>query len=82
MPAEIWTEYAGNRSLATVLARTLNGDPPSFWTPTGKAIIICGIALGMKCVHGRGFIHGDLKPGNILMNGSRRSPYQRLRELL
>jgi serine/threonine protein kinase len=67
--AEIWTQYAGRKSLAKVLAQTAKGDRPSFWTPTGKAIIICGIVLGMKFVHDRGFIHGDLKPGNILLNG-------------
>jgi serine/threonine protein kinase len=67
--AEIHMELAENRSLARVLKRVGWGTAPAFWTPTGKAIIICGIALGMKYVHSQGYIHRDLKPANILING-------------
>jgi serine/threonine protein kinase len=67
--AEIHMELAENRSLALVLERVRLGAAPIFWTVTGKAIIICGIALGMRFVHSKGFIHGDLKPANILING-------------
>jgi serine/threonine protein kinase len=42
---------------------------PQFWNATGISIIICGIILGLRFVHSRGFIHRDLKPSNILING-------------
>jgi serine/threonine protein kinase len=67
--AEIQTEYAPNGSLAQLLWKLGQGQIcPLFWTPTGIGIIICGIVLGMRYIHGRGIIHGDLKPGNILLN--------------
>jgi serine/threonine protein kinase len=37
-------------------------------SPTGIAIIICGIVLGMRFIHSRSFVHRDLKPSNILLN--------------
>jgi serine/threonine protein kinase len=69
-PAQISTEFAGNRSLERVLERARWGGAPSFWTPTGRAIIVCGIALGMRYIHSKGFIHRDLKPANILIDGN------------
>jgi serine/threonine-protein kinase len=62
-------EYAENGSLASVLTRVKSGRRPRFWNPTGIAIIISGIVLGMDFVHSCGFIHRDLKPSNILING-------------
>jgi serine/threonine protein kinase len=35
---------------------------------TEKAIIACGIVLGMKYIHSRGLVHGDLKPENIMID--------------
>jgi serine/threonine protein kinase len=67
-PAEIWTEYAANKSLEDVLERVGWGEDPPFWTPTAKAIIICGIVLGMRFIHSKGYIHRDLKPANILID--------------
>jgi serine/threonine protein kinase len=66
-------EFAENRSLACVLDHVSGGAAPSFWNPTGKAIIICGIVLGMRLVHSKGYIHRDLKPGNILIGANGRS---------
>jgi serine/threonine-protein kinase len=66
--AEIHMEYAENRSLASVLQRAGWREPLEFWNPTGKAMIICGIVLGMRFVHSQGYIHRDLKPRNILIN--------------
>jgi serine/threonine protein kinase len=70
--AEICTEFASNKSLDFVLERVGRADRPFFWNPTGKAILICGIVLGMRYVHSKGYIHQDLKPGNILINGEGR----------
>jgi serine/threonine protein kinase len=72
-PAEIHTEYATNGSLDRVLNLVRHGKTPSFWTPTGIGIIICGIVLGMRFMHSHGFIHQDLKPSNILLNADGRA---------
>jgi serine/threonine protein kinase len=71
--AEIYMEYASNGSLASVLTKAASKPAPSFWNATGIAIIICGIVLGMRFIHSRGFIHYDLKPSNILLNGQGRT---------
>jgi abelson tyrosine-protein kinase 1/abelson tyrosine-protein kinase 2 len=67
-PAEIRTEIAQNGSLKDILEKVRCGTRFPFWNPTGKAVLICGIALGMRFVHSKGIIHGDLKPSNILLN--------------
>jgi serine/threonine protein kinase len=67
--AEIHMEFAENRCLASVLDRVRCGAAADYWSPTVKGIIICGIVLGMKFMHAKGYIHRDLKPANILING-------------
>ena len=47
----IITEYMPNGSLDDVLKQVRAGNPPKFWTPTNIAIIITGIACGMRYVH-------------------------------
>jgi serine/threonine protein kinase len=59
-------ELAEHGSLQRVMEQG-QAAPEEFWNPTGKAIIICGIVLGMRFVHSKGYIHGDLKPSNILI---------------
>jgi serine/threonine protein kinase len=67
--AQIHIEYAPNGSLGRLLAKIApSADRPSFWSPTGIGIVICGIVMGMRYVHSCGLIHGDLKPANILLN--------------
>jgi serine/threonine protein kinase len=66
--AQIQTEYAANGSLKRLLSDLKMGMTHCFWNPTGRALLICGIVLGMRYIHWSGIIHGDLKPGNILID--------------
>jgi hypothetical protein len=72
-PAEIHMEYASNGSLDRIFNLVRQGAKPSFWTPTGIGIIICGIVLGMRFMHAHDYIHQDLKPSNILLDGNGRT---------
>jgi TPR repeat protein len=60
----IVTEFAGNGSLANHLssAKCPLSDSNKI------ARIIVGIALAMRFLHSRGFVHCDLKPENILLD--------------
>jgi serine/threonine protein kinase len=69
-PAEIHTALAENGSLSGVLEKVAYGTRFPFWNPTGKGILICGIALGLRFVHSKGIIHSDLKPSNILLTSA------------
>jgi serine/threonine protein kinase len=46
------------------------GLSPDFWNPNGIGKIICGIVFGMRAVHEKRLIHGNLKPSNILIDKS------------
>jgi serine/threonine protein kinase len=49
--------FMRNASLAAVLKRVKTGNPTPFWTPTGKAIIACGILRGIEFIHSHGAMH-------------------------
>jgi serine/threonine protein kinase len=59
----IVTEYAGHGSLAS----RFTADSP-LRGPNRIAKIVVGVALGMRFVHSRGFVHRNLTPGNILLD--------------
>jgi serine/threonine protein kinase len=67
-PAEIWTPKAENGSLSEIIEKAAHGTHFRFWNPTGKGILIIGIALGLRFIHAKGIIHRDLKPSNVLVN--------------
>jgi hypothetical protein len=71
--AQIHLELAEHGSLRDVLRRIAGKRVPQFWTPTGMAIIICDIVLGMRYIHSRSVVHRDLKPSNILVTRSGRA---------
>jgi len=66
--AQIGTEFAVNGSLRSALDKLRNGSPPNFMNGTGIAIIVSGLAHGMKFIHSSGVIHRDLKPENVLLD--------------
>jgi serine/threonine protein kinase len=67
---EIQMEYAPNGSLAAMLSKDRSRIP---WNPTHIGILICDIALGLRYMHSQGIVHGDLKPGNIVLDGEWRA---------
>jgi serine/threonine protein kinase len=71
--AEIHLEHAAHGSLEQILIDVRLGLRPKWWTNTRICIIICGIVLGLRYVHKCGFIHQDLKPSNVLINGRYRA---------
>ena len=65
----VFTEFMPNRSLDVHIKACQSGNPPSFWCDhTKMTIILVGICLGLRYVHGRGFIYRDMKPGNVLLD--------------
>jgi serine/threonine protein kinase len=57
--AQIGTEFVSGGSLREAFGRL---------DDTGKAIVICGIVMGMRFIHGRCVVHRDLKPENIMLD--------------
>jgi serine/threonine protein kinase len=58
-PAQIATEFVAGGSLR---------EAPPRLDDTEKAIVICGIVVGMQFIYSRGFVHRDLKPENITLD--------------
>ncbi|MEO5884408.1 MAG: protein kinase, partial [Candidatus Limnocylindrales bacterium] len=54
-------EYVDGEDLATILRR--NGPLP----PTQAARIAAAVARALAAAHGRGIVHRDVKPGNVLI---------------
>ena len=59
----ILTDYQPNGSLQNII----DNNPPQ-WTNTKKIIVILGIAAAMEYIHGKGFIHRDLKPDSVMID--------------
>jgi serine/threonine-protein kinase len=66
-------KYMERGSLHDILEQVGRGEGRDIWTPTGISIIVCGIVLGLEFIHSRGFVHRDVKPANILIDGVGRS---------
>ena len=48
------------------------------WGAEGVLRVIAGAALALDYVHRRGFVHGDVKPSNILVEATARGPRARV----
>jgi serine/threonine protein kinase len=64
----IATEFVGNGSLADRLPGSENFATSGLRGPTRIAKIIVSIALAMRFVHSRGFIHCNLTPDAVLLD--------------
>jgi serine/threonine protein kinase len=62
------TDFVENGSLADHLPGKKGGDLCQLNSPTRIVRILAGIALAMRFIHSRGVIHGNLTPGNVLMD--------------
>jgi serine/threonine protein kinase len=66
---EIRMRYAENGSLDKYLPRHRSRQGRRL-DARQRARLICDIVLGMRYVHSRKIVHGDLKPANILLDGN------------
>lgn len=64
----ILTEFEENRSLQEKLDEVRRGINHQEWTPTKKFIDLIGIVSALKFLHENKILHGNLKPGNILLD--------------
>ena len=62
------TKLMRNGDLGHVLAQEFASKPPAGWDATAKSKCVFGIAAGMAFLHSKTIIHGDLKPGHILID--------------
>ena len=61
-------DYYEKGSLEDLVSKIEKKSPPDGWSPTKMSNIIYGIAYGLKVLHEKGLIHGNLKPSNILLD--------------
>jgi serine/threonine protein kinase len=65
-PVQIVTEFTPNGSLSEALDSERK-KKTVILDATAKSKLIFGIVSGMASLHARGFLHGDLKPTNVLL---------------
>ena len=65
----VFTDYVSGGSLSDAISMLGSSrDSVSWFDSTARAVIVVGIAYGMRYVHSRGIIHRDLKPSNVLLD--------------
>jgi serine/threonine protein kinase len=61
------TEYSPLGSLADVLRRVHEHDPPSGWGDGMKLRMIVSLVYGLRYLHDNGFVHRELKPTDLIV---------------
>jgi serine/threonine protein kinase len=68
----IATDFMPKGSLEDILHKVREGKAPEFWTHDRAAVVIAGLAIGMRYIHQLGYMHRDLKPANLLLDANYR----------
>jgi serine/threonine-protein kinase len=71
-----WSPPLGRSGRCRVITEAFeNGsiaDEPRSWSHTNISILLMGIVMGMRYLHSKGVVHGDLKPSNCFIGYDRR----------